>query len=320
MKKILLGILLATVLTSCSGVVEPVIEEKIILNEEFASEKNFDKNISDDRQFHVSSSLGLPNYAYIDNCNYSGEDSISNIIDWSIDTNIFIKTNDTLTVNLKNEEHIRSIEVMNDSIKTIQFEFSNGLIRIFDLKDSQEIQSIEFDTPMLSKSLKVKVIKGYSDDESGALSELHIISDLKLNKKEFTKHNKAKNIRNKIQKNFDWSNDIEANKEIMKELISEFGVESIIELSEEVDPFILQSKLKKFIGYPLIIKGKVVEITENNGSYNNASYDILVKSLLDQEEYIITYDCKVEENSLVNIHGVVLGRDKDNRITIYGVK
>lgn len=313
MKIILFFLLIMITFTSCSDDAIHLDEEKVVLTD-LVSEISQNIEISADKNYHVTDEIGLTNFVELENFYYTGDEDINNLIDWS--PNSFISLNDTDVINyeFKKEEQIRSIEVTNNknnAANKLQFTFSNGTVKILELENNTENQSFEFDEAVYSRDVSIKSL----DAATVKISEIHLVADKVMSKLDFDEYCSKSEKVFKLQNDYKWTTDIIANYKVINDIKEDFTLDELSEISEEIVPTVINEQLEKYIGFPLLIRGKVIRF-----DVTNIGYGIVIKSLLDQREYLIISNYEVDENMLVSLSGIVIGEDELNRIVIYGIK
>ncbi len=301
MKKLLLIFLLLVTLTSCN--------EKTLLNTKATStevsilkkSEEKDKEVETEKSYFIKSSVGLPNYIDILNC----DSNIQSAFDWDESTFLEVDNDFDLKLEFKKEESVSTLELVSENIRKVRLNFSNNEFK--EITITEHTTKLDLVESILSEYLSIEILES---DTNAVIKEIHIQADLKLSKSEYDELTKLRNITEKIAKEYDWTAIVKENQLIAKEVIETNFYSSSQIIFEEMDIELIDQDIESFIGTPIYLSGKIIEITNES---------LVLQSLISLKKIIILTDEEHNLESIVSFNGIILGKENGN-IVLTGIK
>lgn len=198
--------------------------------------------------FYIEDHL-MPNYT-----DYK-DISLSEVSDWDEVTTITVKAGDTLSYTFTQEECLRAIEIKGDDV-AFDLQYDDGEIASLQVSEYQY-----FNEPILTEFVTL-VFR-----TPGTISELHIISDLKVDEPVYNAYEALKAKQNKFLMGIKWQDTLQENIHLLDELYLNEGYEYLLSLSQPVDYYQLNRYNEVYRGLPVTLAGQVILNEEVDGHY-----------------------------------------------------
>lgn len=297
MKKLLLTVLLLLMLIGCEDVVEEVSYELDVLSVE-----NTLESVIEESEYLVHDDM-LPNYVPL--LLYSDEV----LIDWDTSTERVCVETDVFNFEFETQEYISAVELITENINIIKLTFSNDATKTIHLEPEQTV--VEFDDYILSHNLTVEIVS--TGQHSASIREFHIIGELKVDQVAYTAHQEQDTFIKDMLTVHKWQKNVQSNIDVAKMVNEQYGEHTLRNFAKIANLKRLSLNYEKFIGYPINLNGKIVDVIEEDGLYK-----LIVDTHIFGQNIIVYSEEPYEKNKHLVMSGIFLGIDE--LLIFYGIK